>query len=113
MDAKFQVGQKVIVKHPERGAHETDVTKVGRSLVYAAGMAFYADTGAERRGPNAGGYAYRICTPEEHAEEMHRICLRGALRGAGIQFVDFDGRRFTTSQLERLLAVATDAKDPS
>jgi hypothetical protein len=104
----FQVGQKVLVTHPERRPIETEVTKVGRSLVHVPNMAFHMDTGTERRGLNAAGYAHRLLTPEQYAEEQERIRLRADLGQAGINFADFNGSAFTTSQMKRLLAVALD-----
>jgi hypothetical protein len=105
---KFQVGQKVIVTHRERSAFEAEVMKVGRTLVYVSDLVFYAEDGRQKRHPNAGGYAHQILTPEQYAEQQERVRLRLALREAGIQFLDFDGRSFTTSQLQRLLEVALD-----
>jgi hypothetical protein len=87
----FQVGQKVLVTHPERRPIETEVTKVGRSLVHVPNMAFHMDTGTERRGLNAAGYAHRLLTPEQYAEEQERIRLRADLGQAGLNFADCNG----------------------
>lgn len=115
MATTFQPGQKVMVTHPERGAVEAEVSKVGRTLVYASHWAFHVDTGVERRGSNAAGYAYRLRTLEQYADDLERIRLLAALSQAGIkfQFADFYVSKFTTSQMKRLLDVATDTTDES
>ena len=68
MSEKFEVGQKVVIWHPERIASTHEASKVRRSLLYAGGLAFRMENGSERRDRNSVGYAYHLYTTEEWVE---------------------------------------------
>lgn len=110
MDAKFYVGQEVIVRNVNEGrgsfrVQTAPVTRVGTRLVYieqyGREYSYRADTG--RRNDNYG-HSW-LQTHGEYMEEKRRAALYERLAEHGMRSYQSDWAGLSSDKIERILAI--------